>query len=787
MCRRRLLKSNFYINYGGTKKAHGETVIVSPFVAGGDSDTFELYSRNPWVITNDLSWLTVSSLSNKSGKYTITITAAENQTYDERSGSFTAKTLDDRFSIVVSVSQQAKANEKSIRISPRSVNMGAKETYSSLICYFTNVGTTTEVTPTWSTNSSAVTVDSSGIIETNNTGGSLTVTVTATYEHEGDVLTDTMTVNVAAAVITYELVITPAIVSAQSYSGSQAFVATLYRLTNGTRDGWSGNVTESVDWSISTDGGDFIKAGITTGGTAEWVNLSSSTGQVTISAWLDEPDYGSPSSNNVTFNVNGVSITSTLTLTPATTTLDYGESVTYTATVTIRHGSTTVFNRTYTFDNWDSNVLSIASNSSTYLTHDVNSKFDYSNASEQETSATITCSYRETVAEFLPSGAHIDGTANVTLNEHQEVPTSPVIVYLDKDTNDSRTYTIVTTLSTTDNAWSKSITGETNSTNNTPKAVTFNVPTTQTGKSFTFSFTQLTTTAFDKLIFSVYNVPSVTANTFSTLNGSISAYSFINIAANTTLMVSVSYAPVHAGSITLYPASAQTGVTGNTVSGNRNSVAIQINWSGLSNGTMTVSLPENMTYNGSNTITIPINSSSGNVTRTVSMPFNSGSVPTGSDITYTIRATAIDVNYDTISGVGTIIHQYYYYSAPTIQLMQSPGLNVLSPSYATVQWSELTSNELKIIIQCNDCKEVLINWDSGLGFTSFNLTDATDSSGHTYVGNNQTFYPFYEGGMVTLVTDVTEQRGDSSIRGTLTLKGKNSSGDITTNEIHFAP
>jgi hypothetical protein len=169
------------------------------------------------------------------------------------------------------------------------------------------------------------------------------------------------------------------------------------------------------------------------------------------------------------------------------------------------------------------------------------------------------------------------------------------------------------------------------------------------------------------------------------------------------------------------------------------------------------------------------------------MPFNSGSVPTGSDITYTIRATAIDVNYDTISGVGTIIHQYYYYSAPTIQLMQSPGLNVLSPSYATVQWGELPSNELKIIIQCNDCKEVLINWDSGLGFTTFNLTDATDSSGHTYVGNNQTFYPFYEGGMVTLVTDVTEQKGDSSIQGTLTLKGKNSSGDITTNNIDFAP
>ena len=211
MCRRRLFKSNFYINYGGTKKAHGETVIVSPFIAGGGESTFELYSRNPWVITNTLSWLTVSSLSDKSGKYAITITAAENQAYSVRSGSFTVKTLDNRFSIVVSVSQQAKANEKSISISPRSVDMGAKETYSSLICYFTNTGTTTEVVPTWSTNSSAVTVNSNGEIETNNTGDSLTVTVTATYEHEGDVLTDTMTVNVAAAVVTYRnLTVVPA-------------------------------------------------------------------------------------------------------------------------------------------------------------------------------------------------------------------------------------------------------------------------------------------------------------------------------------------------------------------------------------------------------------------------------------------------------------------------------------------------------------------------------------------------------------------------------------------------
>lgn len=1448
MCRRRLFKSNFYINYGGTKKAHGETVIVSPFIAGGGESTFELYSRNPWVITNTLSWLTVSSLSDKSGKYAITITAAENQAYSIRSGSFTVKTLDNRFSIVVSVSQQAKANEKSISISPRSVDMGAKETYSSLICYFTNTGTTTEVVPTWSTNSSAVTVNSNGEIETNNTGDSLTVTVTATYEHEGDVLTDTMTVNVAAAVVTYrnltvvpaslilgkddvrngktlkayvdeyvngvyhervdvtltsnwtsannsiatvtggsyavvkpvygsgffpdertttiiavyngsttyegtnratcnitvepqglvthyisveptaatigstgevqltvlyhtvtdgvddggvdvtssagytdngsnlidvnatgkvngsgaetggnavvtvsysgvksvdvpitvrnatidyrnfrviplsmtlgkndvtagkqiqayvdvfvnnvfseelevtadaswssqhtniasvsksgtnevvkpvygagyfpttrttqvqasylgsaatcdvtvepegyvekyikvtpssvalgatgstqltvklytktdgvvdagtdvttscsyasnsqiitvnnggvvtanntgeteatanitvrytgvdsvivpvvsspaniehelllvpqgsttlgfeegctfklyyitkingtevsreevtsnitwdpiaaekghmagttfmnewfstaqttvdvcatyngiksnnvvltlngadsityalvvtpssnsinyngtsqmsaeyvtyvngnvynretvqpsdvswsenstastisnsglltasnnssantvtatvtgtysgvsdtanvtigkapgidvstpsnwhlssgagsnvfyvdwvnlkanttivlndenietynpveiritesnytggtaninftytenpdeasrriylyatgtglgnetktdsdyfeqsaktveriiqvsvngkvssnaggtctsyivswtgltvgsiidmtadnaslaqyeievtaatgsvtienspiifkntgssrsirvvgewrpntaitgfdqwsqqggyvppvsytyELEITPTNPGTKPYSGSQAFVATLYRLTNGTRDGWSKDETEYVDWSISTNGGDFIKSGITTDGTgtAEWVNLSNSTGRVTVSAWLDEPNYGSPSSNKVAFNVNGVSITSTLTLAPATTTLDYGESVTYTATVTIRHDSTTVFSRTYTFDNWDQDVLSIAPDSNTYLTidvHDVRSKFDYSNASQQETSVTITCSYRETGAEFLPSGAHIDGTANVTLNKYVE----PVGTY----------------------------------------SVTF-IP--RAGVSQTFAD---------------YIEYSTTSGSKSGKNSSVRQWTVFGFTDGET-----------------------------------------IEYTGQKTGYYAVA--------GSETIS-------------------------GEDLT-------IYIDFQEIPEI------------PTIQLMESPSFIPSSPSGASIRWGGLTSDGLEINILCNDCKEIRISWESELAFGKFDLTNATGSSGHYYVENDQTFYPDPSGGRVTLRTDVSKQRS-GVYRGRLTLEGKNSHVDVTTINIDFAP
>ena len=71
-------------------------------------------------------------------------------------------------------------------------------------------------------------------------------------------------------------------------------------------------------------------------------------------------------------------------------------------------------------------------------------------------------------------------------------------------------------------------------------------------------------------------------------------------------------------------------------------------------------------------------------------------------------------------------------------------------------------------------------------FGTFKLTGATDSSGHDYVENDQTFYPNYPGGMVTLRTDVSIQKSEG-YRGRLTLKGKNSHDDVTTINIDFAP
>lgn len=186
MCRRRLFKSNFYINYGGTKKAHGETVIVSPFVAGGGDETFELHSRNPWVITDNPSWLSVSSLSDKSGTYSITLTAGQNEEYVGRSGSFTAKTLDNRYIIIVSVSQEAHESSRYIEIVPRTASISSLGT-ASFTCILHNNGTTTDITEDpdcqWASNkTTAATVNKGVVTGCNNTKTAQTVTITATYQ-----------------------------------------------------------------------------------------------------------------------------------------------------------------------------------------------------------------------------------------------------------------------------------------------------------------------------------------------------------------------------------------------------------------------------------------------------------------------------------------------------------------------------------------------------------------------------------------------------------------------------
>lgn len=261
MCRRRLLKSNFYINYGGTKKAHGETVIVSPFVAGSDSDTFELYARNPWAITNNLSWLTVSSLSNKSGKYTITITAAENQAYSERSGSFTAKTLDDRFSIVVSVSQQAKPSVRYIEIVPATASISSLGT-TSFTCILHDNGTETDVTSLveWSSSdTNAATISNGTATGRNNTKTEKQVTITAEY----DGLSATATLNVAAGAVSwrnYRILIeasestrnTPVNLDATNITNGVGVGAYIDEYVNEVNfQTWA--FTEGSDWSIGDD------------------------------------------------------------------------------------------------------------------------------------------------------------------------------------------------------------------------------------------------------------------------------------------------------------------------------------------------------------------------------------------------------------------------------------------------------------------------------------------------------------------------------------------------------
>ena len=261
MCRRRLLKSNFYINYGGTKKAHGETVIVSPFVAGGDSDSFELYTRSPWVITNNLSWLTVSSLSNKSGKYTITITAAENQAYSERNGVFTAKTLDDRFSIVVSVSQQAKPSVRYIEIVPATASISSLGT-TSFTCILHDNGTETDVTNLveWSSSdTNAATISNGSATGCNNTKTEKQVTITAEY----DGLSATATLNVAAGVVSwrnYRILIgaiestknSPVNLDATNISSSVSIGSYIDEYVNEVKlQTWSS--TESSTWSIGDD------------------------------------------------------------------------------------------------------------------------------------------------------------------------------------------------------------------------------------------------------------------------------------------------------------------------------------------------------------------------------------------------------------------------------------------------------------------------------------------------------------------------------------------------------
>ena len=162
----------------------------------------------------------------------------------------------------------------------------------------------------------------------------------------------------------------------------------------------------------------------------------------------------------------------------------------------------------------------------------------------------------------------------------------------------------------------------------------------------------------------------------------------------------------------------------------------------------------------------------------------------GETIEYTGRKTGYyDVaGSETINGEDLIIYIDFQEipEIPTIQLMESSSFIPSSPSGASISWGGLTSDGLEINILCNDCKEIRISWESELAFGKFYLKNATDSSGHYYVENDQTFYPDPSGGIVTLRTDVSKQIREG-YEGRLTLKGKNSHDDVTTINIDFAP
>ena len=252
MCRRRFFKSYFYIDYNGVKYQNGETVPVSPFPAAGSSVTITLVAARPWQITNN-SWLSISSIQDKSGTYTITLTASANESYSSRSGSFTANTLDERNRIVVSFSQEPQASQKYLTVSPNPLNLGAEDS-GTLVCYLHYNGTVSIVTPTWSESSPVIQIDANGGVTSNNTDPSPVnnIPVTATYVHEGDTLTTTSTVNVGAASIEYRnLYVDPSSMTLGKgdEEGIQAFVE---EYVNGhhTRDV---EVTLSSTWTSADD------------------------------------------------------------------------------------------------------------------------------------------------------------------------------------------------------------------------------------------------------------------------------------------------------------------------------------------------------------------------------------------------------------------------------------------------------------------------------------------------------------------------------------------------------
>lgn len=244
------------------------------------------------------------------------------------------------------------------------------------------------------------------ITGTNQTMSAQSVTIQGVYKNATG--TTDITVNRVPVVVTYELEVTPNSLGTQPYSGASSFTATWWTLEDNVRT-VSADVTSNATWTIGTTGGTFVVSA-NTGNSVEWKNLSSTSGKVGV--------YASYTVSNVEytarteFNVSGVSITTAITLLPATTSVTYSNTVDYQAVITISHDGNQVYSTIIDGTNFDNNNMSISSNEATYgLVNGYPMRFENTNNTASDKTATVTFTWVEATPTYLPANTVLTAQA----------------------------------------------------------------------------------------------------------------------------------------------------------------------------------------------------------------------------------------------------------------------------------------------------------------------------------------------------------------------------------------
>lgn len=271
----------------------------------------------------------------------------------------------------------------------------------------------------------SITTGTTATLNVNNTSdrsGTASVTLSYTYSEAGLPTLPAVTSNIAAVsvarkpVVSYGLEITPAQPETQPYSGSLRFTAWYCTYEDNVRT-VSADVTSNAVWSVSSTDGDFVHLGVN-GDLVEFVNLDSGIGTVTVNASYT---VGSDTYTGSTeFDVAGVDITTTVTLTPADTTVAYGNTVDYQAVVTISHNNVQKYSATITSANFDSNTMSISSDEATYaVVAGTPMRFLNNNNTSSDETATITFTWGEGTPTYLPANTVL--TAQTTAEVVKQV------------------------------------------------------------------------------------------------------------------------------------------------------------------------------------------------------------------------------------------------------------------------------------------------------------------------------------------------------------------------------